>query len=269
MSNPGEREDAPEVEFEDVADEAGEQDEQSDGAGSDEDGADADEGDEAGDGDDAGSEDASGNHEGQARQSNEVKPRSAATIAVQEAKRAAKAAEARAAELERRLNEQERQRQGQLTAQQQAEERARLELMPPEEKTEYLLNKQRQEFDGRFGQLQFQMQDNADRIAFENLCARDPSLAGLRDQTEQKLAEMRRNGATAPRETIATFLLGQRARERAAKGGKAKQAAKGAVRVQSQRVAAPSGRSDVKGGDGRRGGDGKAALRARLEDQQI
>lgn len=268
MSQVGERKDAPEIE--DVED-AGQSDEQgADESGSDEGDAD-DIGEESDDGDaDHGDDDDAGEDEGQGGQPPQVaaKPRSAATIAVQEAKRAAKEAKAEAEATRRELEQLRQQRQQVQTEEQRRAEAERIALMAPEEKTEYLLNKQKQEFDGRFGQLQFQMQDNADRVAFDSLCARDPALAAVRDEAEQKLQELRRQGGTSTREIIATYLIGQKARERAAKGGFAKQKAKGKERVASAKSQPTAGRSDVRGGE-RRGLSGKSALEERLKDVQI
>jgi hypothetical protein len=196
-----------------------------------------------------------------------AKPRSAATIAVQEAKRAAKEAKAEAEATRRELEQLKQERQGRQTAEQQELERQHIALMDPEEKTAFLLNKQQQEFNGRFGALEFRMQDAADRTAFEASCARNPAFDAVRDDVERQLAEMRRTGANANRETVALYFIGKRAVERAAKGGKAKQAAKGEKRIQSERVAAPSGRSDVRAGGEKSGA--KNSLRARLENQQI
>ncbi len=257
MSNPGERDDAPEVEdVEDVVDPA-EIDQADEGETEDEGGED-----DEGEGDEAGAG-------GEAEQPAPVKARSAATIAVQEAKRIAKEAKAEADATRAELTRLQQERQGRTTAEQQAERAARLELMSPDEKTNFLLNEQEQRFSGAFNQLRFEQADTRDQTRFEAVCARKPHFAAIADEVEAELAKMRRNGATAPRETIALYLIGKKADERASKGGKAKQAAKGAGRVQSQRVAASSGRSDVQSGNQRRGGGEAAARRARLENQQI
>lgn len=268
MSQVGERDAAPDVEVDDAeveqqgADESGADEGDADDLGEESDGGDADHGED----DDAGAD------EGQAGQPAQVaaKPRSAATIAVQEAKRAAKEAKAEAEATRRELEQLRQQRQQAQTEQQQAVERERIALMSPEEKTDYLLNKQKQEFDGRFGALQFQMQDNADRIAFDSLCARDAALASVRDEVEAQLAEFRRQGQAGPsRENLATWFIGKRARERAAKGGAAKQRAKGAARVALAKAQPAGGRSDIRGGTERRGGDERAARAARLSDMEI
>ena len=258
MSGTGERDDAPEVETVEEAEieQAVEETEGEEGEAADEDAEDG---------------AAEGEQEEGGEEAPEVaaKPRSAATIAVQEAKRAAKEAKAEAEASRRELEQLRQERQGRQTAEDKRLEQERVALMAPEEKTDYLLQRQQQEFNGRFGALEFRMQDASDRTGFENLCARNPAFDAVRDEVEQTLTTMRNNGGNSTRETVATYLIGKRAIERAAKGGKSKQAAKGASRVQQNRVAAPSGRSDVKGGDSRRGGDEKAAREKRLLGQNL
>lgn len=268
MSNPGERDDAPEVE--DVQD-AEIEEQGADGAGSDEGDPDG-LGEESGDGDaDPGETDDAGGHEGQAGQPDQVgKPRSSATLAVQAAKRAAKEAKERADRLERDLNDFRQAQQRQRSEQDQAAERERVSLMSPDEKVDYYRAKDRQEFEGQLGQIRFQMGDSADRSAFDAACARNPALDAVRDEVEQRLTELRRTGqGNVQREVMAKFIIGERALARAAKGGKTRQAARGAERINRQKVKAPGGGSDTRGDSGRRGGGEAAQRRQRLEDQQI
>lgn len=261
MSGIGEREDAPEVEVfeDDSAHEANGNDD-----GGEEGGDEPDDQDEQSD--EVGDEPADGGEGHPAVGA--AKPRSAATIAVQEAKRKAKAAEERAEAAERRTAEFERERQGQRTVEQQRLEQERVALMAPEEKTEYLLHKQQQEFNGRFGALEFRMQDAADRTGFESLCARVPAYQSVRDAVEAKLSEARKQGGNPNRETVAKFIIGENAVARALRGGSAKQAAKGAARIAAQTTKPVSGRGDVPGGE-RRGGSDRAARAARLGDMEI
>lgn len=271
MSNPGERDTAPEIdEVEDVVDEeGGDQDGQSDGAGPDSDGADEGDGDEGSGADDRGSEDHAGADEGQGGKPPEVRGPGRRERAVIEAKRIAREAKAEAEATRAELERLRQERQGRTQAEQEAERRARLELMSPEEKTDFLLREQEQRFNGRLGQIQFEAADTRDQTRFEAVCARKPHFAAIADEVERELQNMRRNGATAPRETIALYLIGKKADERASKGGTTRQRARGQERVERQRVSAPSGRSDVRGGSERRGGDDRTARAKRLEDQQI
>lgn len=269
MSGTGEREIAPEIE--DVVDgeEHGADAADTDESDSDEVGEESDERDES-----DGEADLAGTDEGQAGRQDQVagKPRSSATIAVQEAKRRAKAAEESAAEAKREVAELRAAQQGRQTEQQQNLERERLVLMSPEEKYEYLLNRQAEQTRQQVAGLQFQMQDGGDRIAFQSLAARNDDLgkaySSVSDDVEQRLAEMRRTGQNAPRETIAKYLIGERAVQRLARS-KPKQQAKGQQRIASQTTKPGASRGDVAGGGERRGGSDAANRKARLEDQNI
>ena len=270
MSNPGERDDAPEIE-----NEADEIEQGADGSGADEGAADDLEGDGSDDAVDQGTEDTSGNNDGQARQSDEVaaKPRSAATIAVQEAKRAAKEAKAEAEALRREMDQIRQQTQGRQTAEQEAAERARLELMAPDEKVEYLLRKQEQGFNARFSQLQYQTWDANDRQSYVAACAdqtaRGKALASVRDEVERQRDQLISQGKAVPdRATIAAYLIGQRVLNNGAKAVK-KQAAKGAENIQRQTAKPGAGRGDVGGGNERRGGSETEQRKSRLENLQI
>lgn len=255
MSNPGEREDALEVEEVETPEVEVEQTEAEDGA------EDEEHADEAGD------EPAEGGEEQPAAVA--AKPRSAATIAVQEAKRVAKEAKAEAEATRRELNEIRQAAQGRQTAEQARLEAERVALMAPEEKYEHLLNKQKQDTDVRLGAIHFQMQDATDRSRFEGMCARVPAYASIQDDVEAALVTARGQGGNPSRETVAKYLIGERAVAAALKGGKTRQAAKGAARVATQTVKAPSGRSDVPGGQRRAGGDDRSARAARLGDMEI
>ena len=254
MSNPGERDDAPEIE-EVEAPEVEAEVEETEGEAEEEP-----EEDGAEEAPEEGAEEAP---------AVAAKPRSAATIAVQEAKRAAKAAKEEAEATRRELNELRQAAQGRQTAEQARLEQERIALMAPEEKFEYLLNRQAEQTRTQVGALQFQMQDATDRSGFESLCARNPAFDAVRDDVERELTNMRRNGGNSTRETVATYLIGKRAIEAATKGGKTKQAKRGAERVGAAKVAAPTGRSDTRVGSQKTGGDSAAARAKRLDGQFI
>lgn len=266
MSGTGERADAPELEVETDVEEQG-----ADESGSDE--GDADEVDQepGEDGDDSGAEDAAGTDDGQAGKSAEVtgKPRSAATIAVQEAKRAAKEAKAEAEATRRELDQLRQERQGAQTAEQARLEAERVALMAPEEKYEHLLNKQKQEQNARFGALEFRMHDAADRSAFASQCARVPAYASIENDVEAALTQARREGNNPLRETVAKYLIGERAVAKALAGGAQRQKTKGRENIARQTVKQPAGRSDVRSSGERSGSDSATARKTRLEDQQI
>lgn len=144
--------------------------------------------------------------------------------------------------------------------------------MSPDERAEFLVNEARQGFDAKLSGLQFQMQDSADRLAFDSLSSRNDDVgkayASVRDEVEQRLAEMRRNGGTAPRETIAKYILGERAVARMSRS-KPRQERKANERIQRETTRPGNGRGDAQGGQQRRGGDEKSARANRLKDLNI
>lgn len=270
MSHIGEREDAPELDLDIDGEEHGAVPADTDAGDSDAVGEEPDERAEP-----DGEEDAAGADEGQAGQPDQVapRPRSAATIAVQEAKRAAKEARAEAEATRRELEQLRQAAQGRQTEEQKRLEAERIALMPPEERLEHLLNRQAEQTRREVGALQFQMQDGGDRIAFQSLAARNDAVgrayASVADEVETKLKEMRASGGNAPRETIAKYLIGERAVERALKGGSQKQKNRGREAVQRESVRPAQGRGDQPAQRQRGGGDEKSQRAARLGDQLI
>lgn len=171
------------------------------------------------------------------------------------------------AELERVRAERTTTQTAEQTRISEAAERERLQMMDPAERLEYLINKKDQEHSRQLQQLRFEMADSADKTAFEGLCSRNPTASRLQAEVESRLAELRRNGTTAPRETVLKFLIGERALANAGRAtGKARKAADTARTNQTAR--AGSARGDVQG-EGRRGGNDAAARAKRLADMQI
>lgn len=175
-----------------------------------------------------------------------------------------RAAEQRAADAERRLNELLSQQTRTQTAAAQQQEQELLASMTETERLSYMLNRQAQTFKTEIDKLRFEQADSADQVKFDALCARNPTAAKLRDEVEKKLADLRKTGSTAPRETVLKFVLGERALERAGKTGtKQRKRAEGAVAAQRTRPASP--RSDATAED-RRALSEAEARRKRLEN---
>lgn len=256
MSGAGEREDAPEIEPEEIPEVETEAEE---GAEETEDPQDEEEQ----------PEDPVEGGEGEQAAATAAKPRSAATIAVQEAKRAAKEAKAEAEASRRELEQLRQERQGAQTAEQQRLEAERLALMPPEEKYEFLLNKQRQETNARIGALEFRTHDTNDRVAFESACLRVPAYAAIQKDVEAALAQARREGNNPLRETVAKYLIGERAVAKALGGAAQRQKTKGRENIARQTTKPAAGRSDVVRGSERAGADSAAARKSRLENMDI
>ena len=191
------------------------------------------------------------------------RPVSRAQARVETALREAKAAREEA-ELARREASELRASQTRETAE--ARERQALENMDPYERSQYEAAQRDRQRDATIARLEFTMADSADRTDFASKAARIPALALVADEVEAALAAMRQGGTTAPRETIAKYLLGERALARGA-GNKTRAAKAGAARIE-RAVARPTGaRSDVRA-EGPRG-DTKAARAARLKDISI
>jgi hypothetical protein len=180
---------------------------------------------------------------------------------------AREAREARA-EAQRAREEIEAFRRAQAQPQETPAQRAeRLAMMDPDQRTDYLLAERDRRENERYARLEFQMQDSADRTAFEGLCARKPVAAKLKDQVEERLAEMRRNGTTAPRETVLKWVIGDRA---LANEPGARTRAKNYADANRQRQQArPTGSRDDAGAPSGRASNEKEARRKRLEDMEL
>lgn len=205
-------------------------------------------------------QEASGTSEGSVRQPSRGERR------IQAALKAAREANERAERAERLVTEatRTRQEQNRETVEQR---RDRLAMMDPDDRVQYLLHEQGQKFEGELAAIRFQTADSADRTAFEGLCARNPAAGKLKAQVETYLADMRRNGTNAPRETVLRYVIGDRALANAGKAtGKAQRRADdNRVRQQARPGAA---RSDT-GGESRRGGSEAQQRAKRLEDIEI
>lgn len=225
--------------------------------------ADLDDAEHSDDLDDDGDEHSSDDDREGAEQPQQVRPISRGQARIEAAVKSANEAKEAAATARRELDE----LRSRGTSQAEADrERLALEQMDPYERLQYQSQKQAADTKAQIDRLQFQMADSADRTEFASKAARVPALAAVADAVEGLLAQMRANGTTAPRETIATYVLGQRALERGT-GSKTRATKAGAARIASA-TARPSGaRSDVRP-DGPRG-DSREARYKRLKDLEI
>jgi len=97
----------------------------------------------------------------------------------------------------------------------QEERRQRLALMDPEQRTEFLLNEQREQFNARIGGMQFQTADAIDQAKFDRLCDRNPVAEKYRERVEETLQEWRRNNGSNPgRAEVLRWILGDEALKR-------------------------------------------------------
>jgi hypothetical protein len=173
------------------------------------------------------------------------------------------------AELRRELDDLKR-RQGSpqpVSAAEQArmaeERRQRLALMDPDQRTDFLLAEQQQQFSGAIRQTQLQGADMADQSKFDRMCDRKPHFDAIRDEVETLLAQSRQNGQNPTRESLAYYLIGKRADERAARA-RGKQTRRADVQRQRQTVQPRGGRGSDVAAPGRDNGS-RNALQKRID----
>ncbi len=206
---------------------------------------------------DAGGGDPDDSPQRQSRGENRV---AAATRVAAEAKREAAELRARLDASERRAAEatqQPRETQDQINA--------RLAAMEPWERTEYLRQQDAKATQAALQQMRFESQDASDRASYEALCARKPVAAKLRDEVESRLADMRKTGTTAPRETVLRWVIGDRALANEGRAtGKARTTA--AANRDRQSARPTNGRGNAAGD---RRSTGSSARDKRVEDYQL
>lgn len=234
----------------------------------DEDLDDADDGDEAGGAEDRFDDDDDGDDEGDEDGQAQVAARpSRGQNRISALNERARAAEQEAETLRRRLADAEAQRTAASSAETQRQEQERLAMMDPGERAEYIARQTAQRTEQMLNQMRFEAQDAADKAAFAALCAQNPAAAKVQDRVETYLADMRKAGTTAPRETVLRYVLGDMALSRAPRARAAGKRAEAAGR-ERQRVAAPNARGDTPQNSGRSMNE-QAARRARLENVRI
>jgi hypothetical protein len=242
--------------------------------GADADFDDADDGDEdGGEVDPADSDQDSGEYDGGAEGEVEDEPPprqlSRAERRVQSALTAAKAAEDRAAKIEAELAALKAERTRSATAEQQAAERQRLEMMSPDERAEYRVSQIEKSLKAELEQTKFQIWDQADKASFDTLAAQRPQVAKAAAQVEAYLAQMRAAGTNAPRATVLRYVIGDMAlaAEPRARGKAERQAE---TNRQRQTVAPPRTRnSDVGRGGRRTSANTPEGREARLADRLL
>lgn len=111
--------------------------------------------------------------------------------------------------------------------------------------------------EGRLSALASHTVDSADKARFERLCAKNPTIAAIEDEVEDKLAEFRANGANPQREAVAYYLLGQRMAKRGP-AARTRQERKAATERQRQQARPGNSRSDTP----------RTPARGRLTEQQ-
>lgn len=147
-----------------------------------------------------------------------------------------------------------------------AQREQRLANLEPWERTEVLRQEDSARMNQTLARIEWESKETADKAAYESLCARAPVAAKLKDEVETRLADMRKAGTTAPRETVLRWVIGDRALANGSKAaGKARTTAAGNRERQATRPA--SGRGDA-APEGRRGTQDQARAK-RLDTYQL
>lgn len=171
-----------------------------------------------------------------------------------------RALRARAQEAERRAEAAEQAAASRRNEEAQRAEQERLANMEPAERVEHVVNQ-------RLARIEFQSWDSNDRVAFEAKAAGNPALSRIKDEVEETFRSQVASGKPIDRQTIAAFLIGQKALAAAPRARAA--GARSAAAGKERNAARPaSGRGDVARSPGR-STDTVAARRARLEGLDI
>ncbi len=173
--------------------------------------------------------------------------------AVRAQRRRAQEAETRAAALERENAElrgfqagvaQRQPADPQAAARAEQEFYQSLEMMPPAQAYQALMQRGQQQIGSVIQGIEFRTNDRADKAAYDAAARADPIYKKYQAQVEQVLAEERRQGRNPDREVILDVLYGREMRQRSrAAAGKQRPAA--AARVAGQRTQPTGARGDV------------------------
>jgi hypothetical protein len=176
------------------------------------------------------------------------------------------------ADLKRRLDGLERQpAQRPATSQEETEEqfRARISLLPPDERMEARYERSERRNEQRLNAMQVEQRLSADKLAFDASVTAQPRRQRYVAEVEAAHQEALRAGNFVPRESLYYYLLGKKVD---ANGGTkpAKEQRKAAQRrVSAQQTRPVSGRSDTRGAGERRPNNETSARAKRLDGMQI
>jgi hypothetical protein len=146
----------------------------------------------------------------------------------------------------------------------------KLALMSPEERMAFEAKEEVGALRNEARTTQMLLLDMQDRNSYEIMCTNDPVASKYKAEVEQLLVEMRKNGSTAPRETLLNYVIGKHARESAKKGG-AKRDMKQRREQANERVnQSKSKPTSARGGASgtSKGGDDVDSLRQRILDRE-
>jgi hypothetical protein len=156
----------------------------------------------------------------------------------------AKAADERAAKMERELQEfrAERQRH-QSQVQEKEPTQEEMSMWSTDQVVQYRLDKATSKFNQTLSQMQFQALEATDKSSYDSLCATDARAKKYSAEVEQKLTDLRMQGQNAPRAQVLRWLIGDKLLNQAPKDVE-KQRKRGAENIVRQRGSQPAPRSD-------------------------
>lgn len=141
----------------------------------------------------------------------------------------------------------ERRRQFEVQSEQQRkQEEERLALLDPTERAIYQSNKRANELEYRLNVMQIQIQQSADKSAFEAKASADPLYAKYGSEVEKLYQEGLKRGVTAPREELLNLVLGRELRKDISAKHLSKKEAAG-KRIDSVTSRPAKAKSDVSG----------------------
>jgi hypothetical protein len=123
-------------------------------------------------------------------------------------------------------------------------ERQRLELMTPEERMEYRLNKMEELTRRETARLQTQLWESSDRAAFASMAASNPLVSKYKDQVESLFQQEMRKGNMLSREVLLKYVVGENMLKRAPKAASTQRKA-GQERIERQKVTPSNARGNV------------------------
>lgn len=145
----------------------------------------------------------------------------------------------------------------------------KLALMEPEEKRAFLLQEKIDKMEQDQILTKLQMQDGMDKSAYDAKATLNPIYAKHAAKVEEKLAEMRRGGMNAPRETVLRYLIGEEALSSTAKKKPASAKKAAAERVAGAKTKPVSARSDATGKKSSGGDESLEDLETRLKNVML
>jgi len=170
----------------------------------------------------------------------------------QDSERRARDAERRAEEAERRARQYEMQMRPPQPQESPEQERARLEMMTPDERAEYRVNKALTRFQSEQQVTAFRTQEQLDKQSFDTECRTNPMARRFADEVETELNKIRSEGGNVPRQAVLMYVIGRAFLNKEAKT-RDKRAATTQTKMRSAAVRPSNSRSDAASGRSQRG----------------